>query len=499
MHTKKTGVVFIAFLLVFLSCEKTENTSENIAEAETSVELPPSDWTQSLYLLPLQISEGDSESAALQEFYALEMMQGLSRMEKVKVMPAPPQKQKTYSNAPLQIQGTIGEIKDDTLQIHVSISNSETGEILFEDNQSIPQDLFVTGQWIPEEEMAHAIGRPVRQTENTSDHTPDTEAVQLYKEGVDFLLNDSKSDVDLAIIRFKQALRIDSLFVNPLVGLSRAYLLIQENQWQPHIVWTHLALEAARKAMAMDPENPNAYVYAGKALYLLGDYQHAEENYKKAVRLNQSEIEAWKGLAEIYHSLGLYQTFLKVTETVLELNPADKEILIRRGLVELAYGQYRQAENSLLKAQNAPDKTGDLDLYLGMVYYYQNNFDKSLDHLYKSLAENKDILLAKAFVAMTEVKQKKPDDALSLVELDIKPAAYDQTGLGIAVAAVYCLLGRKTLAIEWIETAYRAGYSDYIWLVNDSNFDALRQETDFLVLLNKIKDRWIKRAEGYSL
>ncbi|GBF94747.1 hypothetical protein Rsub_07630 [Raphidocelis subcapitata] len=69
----------------------------------------------------------------------------------------------------------------------------------------------------------------------------------------------------------------------------------------------HLAAQQYREAIAeckaalqQDAACFDAYVYIGKAAFLLGDHEQSEAAYQRALKVNDAAPPAWQGLAELY-------------------------------------------------------------------------------------------------------------------------------------------------------------------------------------------------------
>ena len=91
------------------------------------------------------------------------------------------------------------------------------------------------------------------------------------------------------------------------------------------------------------------------------------------------------------------------------------------------------------------------------------------------------------------------DQALGEVELEVKPHVGNNGSLATAVAAVYTLMERNGLALEWLEKAVSWGYAEYSWLANDPNFKTLHQDERFIRFMETLKKAWDENRMRYSL
>jgi hypothetical protein len=100
---------------------------------------------------------------------------------------------------------------------------------------------------------------------------------------------------------------------------------------------------------------------------------------------------------------------------------------------------------------------------------------------------------------MIQVKKGNLDDALGLVELQVRPYIGTNAYLATAAAAVYSLLAQHGQAITLLEKAIDLGYSDYIWLINDTNFEQLWTDARAKELLQRVKANWEANRKAYHL
>jgi arsenite methyltransferase len=64
------------------------------------------------------------------------------------------------------------------------------------------------------------------------------------------------------------------------------------------------------------------------------------------------------------------------------------------------------------------------------------------------------------------------------------------------IAALYCLLGKKGQAYEWLQFCLDAGYSDYRALMSDENFAGIKDEDRFKKMVRKTRiDRYLAMLE----
>jgi tetratricopeptide (TPR) repeat protein len=121
------------------------------------------------------------------------------------------------------------------------------------------------------------------------------------------------------------------------------------------------AAEAFSRSVAIDPENPLAWLNLGTAQALYGDYGAGIESLKKALALDPKLAMAYANLGEIYFKTEHFQEALETYGALLRLWPDDSNAHYKRGLafVFLSDAGQAQAEYLSLKILD-PDLAGKL-------------------------------------------------------------------------------------------------------------------------------------------
>jgi len=137
-----------------------------------------------------------------------------------------------------------------------------------------------------------------------------------------------------------------------------------------------------------------------------------------------------------------------------------------------------------------------LHSFLALSYFYQKKLKPASGEIEKGLQTQTAGPFPHAVLAMIQAASGRPDSALSEVTLRVEPYTEGDASLCSAAAAVYSLLGRNGLAIQWLEKAVSLGYEDFVWLSNDPNFDRMRNDPRFIGVLERVKEKWEKSRKG---
>lgn len=85
------------------------------------------------------------------------------------------------------------------------------------------------------------------------------------------------------------------------------------------------SIQAYRKALSLDPENPVVMKNLADALFLKKEYSQAVEMCQKALKSNPRFHQVHSTLGLAYYRLERYPEALEEFETVLKLNPQDEQ------------------------------------------------------------------------------------------------------------------------------------------------------------------------------
>ena len=226
-----------------------------------------------------------------------------------------------------------------------------------------------------------------------------------------------------------------------------------------------------QKAMVLDPQAVDPYLYLGRMSAQRHDFDKAKQYLQKAVDIDKKEDQAYYLLADIYVREGDRQnalkTYLLLSHEVpkqlqayymacilqIDLNdiPGAEETLQRlrekfpsaaessrlKGILLYRQGDFDQAkvalEESLKKERHVLSY-----FFLGLSYYAQEQYELALNQFQNALDLNPDFERGRLLVATTLVKQKRLDDAVIEVQKVLRADpknAYAHNILGSAYLA----------------------------------------------------------------
>jgi TolB-like protein len=320
----------------------------------------------------------------------------------------------------------------------------------------------------------------------TKRHTQNTEAYHLYLKGR-YHWN-KRTDIDLtkSIQFFLEAVAQDPNYALAYAGLADSYnILGYYGYLSPREAFSR-AKVAAVKALEIDDGLAEAHnSLAFVRLLYDWDWQDAERQFKRALKLNPGYATAHHWYAEYLAAMGRPEEALAEMQCALELDPLS---LIINTLVGWVYYRARNYDQAIIELQ----KTLDMDpnfvpahLFLGWTYQQKGLYKEAIAQFKKAqeFSESGAVVLAglghvyaisgqssKARKVLAELKQLSRNRFVS---------PYD-------IALIYVGLGEKEKAFEWLEKAYESRSEMLVWSKIDPMLDALRTDSRFVNLMERI-------------
>jgi hypothetical protein len=151
----------------------------------------------------------------------------------------------------------------------------------------------------------------------------------------------------LAARYFNEAIAADSTFADAWAGLALAYGLHTPSEYGvPGFSMergTGLAIEAANRALELDPSNEAAYTALGDAMMQRGRWTEAEERFRRAIELNPGYAGAHHWLADLLMIQRRGEEALEEIEIAESLSPMAPAILVEKAEALMVLGRTGEA------------------------------------------------------------------------------------------------------------------------------------------------------------
>jgi eukaryotic-like serine/threonine-protein kinase len=216
--------------------------------------------------------------------------------------------------------------------------------------------------------------------------TPDNSVPQTrYLEALGYLRRyDSEASVDSAIHILEELAALSSS-ASVQAALGRAYLAKFELTHDPK--WATPATLACERAVANDPQNPDARVTLGELRRLTGRLDDASKEYNAALVQQPNNADAILGLAETYKAAGKLKEAEGAYKRSIELQPNYWAGYNRLGVFYFSHAHYSEAAEMFSKVvQLVPDNQRGYN-NLGGMYLQMGRYDDALRVFLASIAK----------------------------------------------------------------------------------------------------------------
>ncbi len=251
------------------------------------------------------------------------------------------------------------------------------------------------------------------------------------------------------------------------------------------------ARDAADKAIALDPSNPEAHIYRADAL-LTVDYNWAaaQAEIQKALALNMNDPNAheWNGI--FLATQGRFDQSINELRTAVELDPLNAEYLVTLGNVLTEAGRPVEAEAQLRAAIDLDPASDAAHSSLSEVLEWDKRYAQSIDEAATAFflrGQREQALNIKA------VYQKSGFEAAKQSALHERLAYLLNLSKGrfvspFEIAVIYARLGDKAQTLTWLETAYleRDVALPCLRQTQDSIFGSVKNEPEFRQIIASV-------------
>ncbi len=289
--------------------------------------------------------------------------------------------------------------------------------------------------------------------------TSNAEAYDLYLRGQAHLRDGTDTEMNPAIEFFRQAIQRDERFAQAHAGIAHAQSL--KGLWRVGMTQADFneAFAASRRALELEPRMPEAYVARAMLLSLQGRDNEAHQDYEEAIRLNPASFDAHYLYARQRFQGGDFERAVPLYEEAIRLRPDDYQALSLLEGALLKLGRVEQHAQVARRAMRAIDRQLAIDPQDGRA-----------------------LQLGTTNAARLGLRDRARD--LAERALKARPDAFSSH---YNVACAYSIMGDIDDALEMLDRAVQHGRGNLEWIEHDPDFDNLRSDPRFAVILDRIR------------
>ena len=360
-----------------------------VAEPEKKQTLKPAVKT-SIAVLPFFNMSTDQDQEYFSDGLTEDIITQLSKIKALKVVSRTSVMQYKKNPKPVKdigrdlgvsviLEGSV-QRSTDKVRITAQLIDATTDEHLWSDSYDRDvRDIFSIQREVAIS-IADILNATLSQTETQQlDQTPtaNLQAYDLYLRGKYLIDRRNKEDLMEARELLEEAVTKDSNFANAYSGLAVTYLLASYRGYEDPVRMLWTAKKHIDNALALDPGSGETQASLGYWYHQKFDWHAAEITYRRAISLNPNQSNVYLWLAILMEGKGDEEEALKMYDKGSAINPA-WDYLLRNKVRCLAQTGRQEEGIKLLKKlieQNAAEPEKQKNCYedLARLYWSINN------------------------------------------------------------------------------------------------------------------------------
>ena len=326
--------------------------------------------------------------------------------------------------------------------------------------------------------------------------TTNVDAYNDYLQGR-FYLNQYFIDSSLESIEngkrvLQHAVSLDPNFADAYAVLAELYAYQGANFIADAAANVKRAEIAAQNALRIDPQSAEGLIALAAASGEGGQEAEGIRAARRAVALAPNNEVAWEMLGYSYYYAGLNELAEQAYRRFVDLNPTAPHNHWMHARMLLYNGKASEAEQEMrpVVAKN-PDQFKAV-AWLGGFLYYQGRFEEAQPYLDRAvqLGRNSDDDVARelaGFLYASRQEREKIDRRL----FQYRPEQITDGDVAYFLGGIYALLGEKGPALDWLKRTVALGDVNYPWFARDRNYESLRADPQYQAIMEIVRQRWL--------
>lgn len=207
-----------------------------------------------------------------------------------------------------------------------------------------------------------------------------------------------------------------------------------------------------------------------------GNYETALDEYKKAISVFPTFVEAYNNLGELYSKLGDSENAIQSYKEALTISRNDR-VLLNLGVELYNDGLYEKALSLFQESLSLNPEFLEAHFYTAMAFFNMKNYNSSVSHFIKVIEFDKRHLKANYLLSYIYYEWKQYDKAVECLER-IKDIADDTLFVNRYYGFCMFHLGRYDKAVGYLEDAMKAS----------PQYDKFKDYLSSLTYENKVKE-----------
>ena len=301
----------------------------------------------------------------------------------------------------------------------------------------------------------------------------------------------TESSLDSALVHLRQGL--DMLGANALLYSAMASVYFQlANIGAGQEDCIAKAEEYAQRALALDPDSPQAHFVMGViAGAFRGDVHEWIRRLKTALAINPNFVDALRFLAGPYIiSIGKLAAAEPLLQRMKQIDPLDPWNHVLLGLFLCYDGQYAASLDPFRRYYEADQDNPVAQFFYVTALVLEKKLDEALAIIDRGAKAAPDNACTKFGLLLKYALLKDKVSAFQELTPEFQKTCRRDHQWSYFVALPLAVLDVKEESLDWLENAVNKGFINYPELNRNTHLDNLRGEERFKKLMERVKYEW---------
>ncbi|QQS41643.1 MAG: tetratricopeptide repeat protein [Acidobacteriota bacterium] len=385
------------------------------------------------------------------------------------------------------LMGTIQQA-DGRLRVNARLIRTESGEQLWSGSFEQP----IGGIFALQDALSTSIAKALAFEFSRSDAdkylskgTDNPEAYEKYLRGRYFQSQNTPAGLDRSVELYEQAIALDPDFADAHAGIADAGVIMFNFGLKPGPEVIPRSRAALARALKLDPGLSNAHASNALIQFLVDkDWPQAENSLRQAIALNPNNADAFNRYGYFLMRVGRFDEALEKYGKARELNPLSNIIQSGIGLTYLCAGRYSEAISQLEETIAGDPQFSHAQWLLATSYEAAGDHERAFDAGLRGLEIDGGAEFAKR---LRLIRESKGLDAANREWFEESVRMREKVrvnALVIAMRAATIKDREETLA--WLKRALEEGDTTVGGIRYLSKFEFVRDDPRFQSILKEV-------------
>jgi TolB-like protein/Tfp pilus assembly protein PilF len=384
-------------------------------------------------------------------------------------------------------EGTVREEKN-RVRVTCRIVNTDGFQLWSQrfDTEADPEGLFKVTEEIASSLISRTRPEQSAVRKQKASAGPSVLAVYPAILSAEALLDEgSEADTQTALTRFQEAAHVAPGYARPFCGIALCYCEMAVRGISDSATVVSRAKAAASRAAELDPQMISAHASMGCVLALECDWSGAENSFQHALSLGAHSGSYRQYAIFVLAASGRFDEARDYLQKAQQIDPfSDRQKVAYAKFFHLSR-RFEEAVEHFAKGSVNEPLPIESQLYLALILIALNRREDALPLAHSARGNSAAQPATMSMIADIFALCGEADHAARIVS-DFKLLSPESPVSKFRQALLSLALGDPDNALSLLSTACEQREAELVWLPRDPRFDVIRENPQFVALLNKI-------------